>query len=123
MAEYQITRRSYAERYIHRKDEHGDLWRGRLSEIAHCLDFFLTGSLPSWERLQELADLLDYGPRELSPTQRKSLECIQTAFTNSMEEQAAKCARGEHMYAPGKGRCWACAEPRFGVIEGEAPKR
>lgn len=120
LAEYHITRRSYQERYIRREDEHGELWRKRLSDIAHCLDFMLSGSLPSREWLQDLADMVDYGPKELSPKQRDTLAQITTAFDNSMSEQAEKCARGEHIYGVGPHKCWACGEPRFKVIEGEA---
>lgn len=117
-----VERRPYQERFLHRMDEHDAVWAERLVGVAYLLDMRLGWMAPDQELFQELADMIDYGPQELSPRDLERIGQITQAFDNWKADQAKRCARGEHIYGVGPHKCWACGEPRYGVIDGGGTK-
>jgi hypothetical protein len=88
-------------------------WLVRVVTLASALLDHGAGAM----NLQDLADYLDYGPNEASPRLRKKALALLEAFHRAVDEQAEKCAVGDHLFGP-KGKC-QCGATRLTLVDPE----
>lgn len=112
--QYVWTRRPRRERYFNATPVE-ELPREWLISVVGMMEVVLDS--PGALTLQDVADIIDYGPYQLAPRDRQKVKKMVDAFERSMAEQAEKCARGEHMMR--NGRCWACKETTLKVVDDE----
>ncbi len=105
-----LTRRPRAERYFYTAKTYPREW---MESVLGMLEVVL--DTPGQISLQDVADALDYGPKELSPRQRESFGKVVEAWDRSKTAAREKCGHGDHLFI--NGQCWWCDEPQLKVVD------
>lgn len=109
---YDVERRDRKERYF-RNTLSEDVPREWMTSLLDMLDVVL--DYPGVLTLQDVVDMLDYGPKQFSPRERAMCLKVKDSWDRFKMEQDERCRLGNHRFRD--GRCLYCKETKLKVVD------